>query len=225
MPKNKAQLQWEAGHYRASVEVMQAAHREGRYAEAVGIASKASEFIDGMMLYERRFESRDERKKIETIHYIFQYAPLVFEKSSLESVGDLLKSQKRIAKNTTTDLVGELEKAIGLMWDAHRLWNLLDRAGETAQDELRLMLGGNQERWRAISESWSHMGLVHRIPERGSYRISLVTRIAAEVRGKCSGCGAMGKAAMGTFLQDLTCPKCKATSKFVMLPAASAAAT
>jgi hypothetical protein len=221
MAKNKAQLQREAGHYRASVEDMHAAHREGRYADAVGIATKGSQYVDGTMQYERRFESRDERKGIETIHYIFQYAPLVFDKVALETIADLLKSQKRIAKNTTADLSGELDSAIELMWDAHRLWSLLEQVPDAPQDKLRVTLGGDQDRWRAISESWSHMGLVHRVPERGSYRISLVTRITAEVRGKCSGCGATGKAAMGTFLEDLTCPKCKTTAKFVMLPVVS----
>jgi hypothetical protein len=223
MAKNKAQLQWETGHYRAAVEGMQAAHREGKHSEAVAIAAKASEYVDGMMQYERRFESREEPRHIETIRYIFQYAPLVFDKSSLETISELLNSQKRIAKNTAANLANELETATELMWDAHRVWSVLEKLGETRQDELRATLGGNQDRWRAISESWGHMGLVHRIPERGSYRISLVTRIAAEVRGKCSGCGSTGKAALGTFLQDLTCPKCKTTSKFVLLPATAIA--
>jgi hypothetical protein len=224
MAKNKEQLQWETGHYRAAVEDMRAAHRDARYSDAVAIATKGSQYIDGTMQYERRFESRDERKHVETIQYVFQYAPLVFDRASLETVAELLKSQKRIAKNTTADLAAELESATQLMWDAHRLWTLLEQAAEAPQDNLRMMLGGDQDRWRAISESWSHMGLVHRVPERGSYRISLVTQVAVEVRGKCSGCGATGKAAMGTFLQDLTCPKCKTTAKFVMLPAVSTTA-
>jgi hypothetical protein len=220
MAKNKAQLQSDAAHYRAAVELMRNAHVDGRYSEAVEIASQGCDFVDGMMQYERRFEGRGDRKTIETFNYIFQYAPLVFHRNSLETIGGLVKSQKRIDKNTTSDLSGELSAATVLMWDAHRLWCLLEQVGETHQDKLRVTLGGDQDRWRAIAESWSHMGLVHRIPERGSYRISLATRITAEVRGKCASCGATGKAAMGRFLEAIACPKCKATTQFVMLPMA-----
>jgi hypothetical protein len=219
MAKNKAQLQSDVAHYRAAVAAMRTAHSEGRYSDAVGIATKASDFVDGMMQYERRFESQSERKIIETINYVFQYAPLIFDRISLETINGLLKSQKRVDKNTIADLAGELKAAIELMWDAHRLWTLLEQVGDAPQDKLRVTLGGDQDRWRAIAESWGHMGLVRRVPERGSYRISLVTRIAEEVRGKCASCGATGKAAMGRFLEEIACPKCKAKTQFVILPA------
>jgi hypothetical protein len=219
MAKNKAQLQSDVAHYRAAVAAMRTAHSEGRYSDAVGIATKACDFVDGMMQYELRFESQTERKSVETINYIFQYGPLVFDRIGLETINALLKSQKRIEKNTTADLASELQAAIELMWDAHRLWTLLEQENDAPQDKLRATLGGDQDRWRAIAESWGHMGLVRRIPERGSYRISLVTRIAAEVRGKCASCGATGKAAMGRFLEEIACPKCKTTTKFVILPA------
>jgi hypothetical protein len=220
MAKNKAQLQSDVAHYRAAVAAMRTAHSEGRYSDAVGIATKACDFVDGMMQYERRFESQSERKSIETINYVFQYAPLIFDRISLETINGLLKSQKRVDKNTTADLAGELKAALDLMWDAHRLWTLLEQVSDAPQDKFRVTLEGDQDRWRAIAESWGHMGLVRRVPERESYRISLVTRIAEEVRGKCASCGATGKAAMGRFLEEIACPKCKAKTQFVILPAA-----
>jgi hypothetical protein len=177
------------------------------------------DYVDGMMQFERRFEERTERKSVETIDYVLQYAPLVFDQASLDELGGILKSQKRIDKNTTADLADNLKKAIDLMWNAHRLWTVLEQSNDVPQDKLRTNLGGDQERWRSIAESWSRMGLVQRIPERGSYRISLTTRITAQVRGKCRRCGATGKAAMGRFLEEITCPKCQSTSTFVILKA------
>ena len=221
MAKNKAELQFDASRYREAVVAMRKAHNEGRYLEAIEIAMNACDYVDGMMQFERRFEDRTERKSVETIHYVLQYAPLVFDRSSLETLDEVLKSQKRIDKNTTADLADDLKSANALMWDAHRMWTELEQAADLPQDKLRSSLGGEQERWREIAESWYGMGLIHRMPERGSYRISLATRIATEIRGKCPACGATGRAAMGHFLEEITCPRCKATSTFVMLRAAA----
>jgi hypothetical protein len=219
MAKNKAELQSDAELYRRAVSAMRKAHNEGHVFEAIEIAVNACDYVDGMMQFERRFEERSERKDVETIHYVLQYAPLVFDPASLDKLTEILKSQKRIDKNTTADFAEELKQAFELMWDAHRLWTLLEQADEVPQDKLRVSLGGDQERWRCMAESWDRMGLIRRIPECGSYRISLTTRITAEVRGKCRECGATGKAAMGRFLEDITCPRCKKTSTFVILAA------
>jgi phage FluMu protein Com len=217
MAKNKAELQSEAVRYRRAVSAMRKAHKEGRILDAIQTAKNACEFADGMMQFERRFEKRPERKSIEAIDYVLQYAPLVFDLASLETLAGILKSQRRIDKNTVSDIGECLQQAFELIWDAHRLWSILVESDEIAQDKLRVNLDGDQERWRRIAETWDRMGLIRRIPERGSYRISLTTRITAEVRGKCRGCGAIGKAALGTFLEEITCPKCKVTSDFVIL--------
>jgi hypothetical protein len=203
---------------------MRAAHGEGRYLEAVEIAINACQYIDGMMQFERRFEDRMARRSIETIEYAFQYAPLMFDRASLDTLAELLKSQKRIDKNATADLADDLQKAVELMWDAHRLWTVLEEADDVPQDKLRVMLGGDQEYWRYIAESWDRMGLIQRIPERGSYRISLTSRVTQEIRGKCRSCGATGKAAMGRFLEEITCPRCKTTSTFVIIAATASSA-
>lgn len=219
MAKTKAELQSDADAYRRALSAMRKAHRDGDVLAAIEIAMKACDYIDGMMQFERRFEERTERENVETIHYVLQYAPLVFDRASLDTLAALLKSQKRIDKNTAADLALEIQSAFQLMWDAHRLWTVLEQANDVPQDKLRAKLGGDQERWRRIAESWSHMSLVERIPDRGSYRISLRSRIKAEIRAKCRGCGAVAKAAMGRFLEENTCPKCNNTSTFVILAA------
>jgi hypothetical protein len=219
MAKTKAELQSDAEEYRRRVSAMRKAHHEGRHLDAIIIALAACDYVDGMMQFERRFEKRPEREDVETIHYVLRYAPLVFDLTSLATLSDLLKTQKRIDKNTAADFAKEVEDAFALMWDAHRLWSFLESEGVAAQDKLRVNLGGDQERWRYIAEIWEQMGLVSRLPECNSYRIALRTRITDEVRGKCRQCGATGKAAMGRFLEDITCPRCKLTATFVILAA------
>jgi hypothetical protein len=218
MVKNKSELQSDAIQYRESLAAMRSAHREGRILDAIRVTVASLEFVDGMMQFERRFEDRSERKTVETIDYILRYAPLVFERNSLEIVAGILKSQKRIDKHASADLAENLRKATELTWEARRLWTELEQESEVTQDKLRKNFGGEQDRWRGIAEMWDEMGLIQRIPERNSYRISLTTRVTQIVRGKCPSCGATGKAAMGSFLEMITCPRCKSTSAFVLLP-------
>jgi hypothetical protein len=217
MAKNKAQLQLEATQYRAAVAAMRAAHGEGQTLRAIEIAMGACDQIDGMLQFEKRYEERSDRKSVETIDYVLRYAALTFDRPSLDRLAEVLKSQKRIEKNTTDDLSQRLQDSYTLMWDAHRLWSVLEQVESTPQDKLRTVLGGDQEHWRNISEDWEKLGLIERIPERGSYRLSLATRVSAVVRGKCRSCGATGKAAMGILLYEIVCPKCKTSSKFVFV--------
>jgi hypothetical protein len=221
MAKNKAELNADANCYRQGVSAMRKAHNEGRYLDAIRVALAATEYADGMIQFERRFEKRTDREDVETIHYVFRYAPLLFDRDGLTAVGQLLKSQKRIDKNTAADFVQEVDDAFSLMWDAHRLWEFIEAEREVAQDKLRLNLGGDQDRWRWIAESWEQMGIIRRVPERGSYRISFVTNLTAVVRGKCSECGVVGKAPKGRFLERITCPKCGASATFAILAATS----
>jgi hypothetical protein len=221
MAKTKAELAADVEHYHRGVSAMRKAHNEERYLDAIRIALDTTQFADGMIQFERRFEKRTDREDVEILHYIFRYAPLLFDLASLTSIKQLLKAQKRIDKNTAADFAQEVDNAFALLWDAHRLWGFLETEREVAQDKLRLNLGGDQDRWRSIAETWEQMGVIRRVPERGSYRISFVTNLTAAARGKCSNCGAVGKASIVLFLEDIHCPRCNATSTFVILAASS----
>ena len=218
MAKNKAELQSDATRYRSALSSMSKAHKEGDVLKAIKLAVDASEYIDGMMQFEKRFEKRVERRSVETIDYILKYAPLVFDRQSLETVGALLKAQKRIDKVATDDLAADLAQAIAMMWNAHRLWKVIKETPGMPQDQLRVRLGGKQEVWREIAESWDDLNLIHRIPSGGSYVLSIATSLATQIGGKCSSCGSTGKASVGTFLEDIMCPRCNHKTTFVMLP-------
>ena len=103
------------------------------------------------------------------------------------------------------------------MWDAYRLWEHLEKRPDARQDELRQDLGGDQNRWRRMSETWEEMGVVRRTPEGRSYRLTLVTRMDQTVFGKCPSCGVIGKTSKTKLMDDVTCPKCQTVGKFVIL--------
>lgn len=224
MAMKKAEMEDHSAKYRALMVKARAAHREGRYHDAIDAAISTWNYIDGMMQYERRYESR-EFTGIEGIDLVLRYAPLVFDHQNLNTLESLLRSKRRIDKNTSDDLAGKLTGARVLMWEAHRVWDHLEKDSDTRQDRIRQILGGNQDRWRSVVETWEKMGLVRRTPEGGSYRLSLVTRMDQVVRAKCPSCGAVAKAKKSKFLENQVCPQCRTTVSFVILAEVASART
>lgn len=217
MAKTKAELHADKDRYYSAVEQMRVAHNEGHHSQAVRVALVACDYVDGMMQFEHRFENVLDPVSVESIDYVLRYAPLLLDHQSLAKIDALFKSQKRIVKNTSVSLAENLATAQAVIWDAHRLWNHLERQEETLQDEMRAQLGGDQSRWRWIIEQWESIGLVRRIPESTSYRIRFTTRIASIVKAKCSSCGVIACAALGRFLEQNKCPKCNVSNYFVLL--------
>jgi hypothetical protein len=218
MAKKKDELRADRNRHVGLMRKVRAAHCDGRFQEAVELAVKALNNVDGMMQYESRFGDRSEYSSVDSIDYILRYAPLLFDLNSLERVAVVLKSQRRIDKNTTTDLATRLEVAESQMWEAHRLWDDLEEHGEVRQDELRQRLGGDQDEWRRMAETWEQMGVVQRTPDGGSYRVTITTCLGDTIRGKCPSCGVTGKATRERFLEEIKCPKCQATVHFVFVP-------
>ncbi len=213
----RADMEAESCAYRALLERAREAIRSGLHAQALEAAQSSFKHIDGMMQYERKYADA-EFVSVETIDIVLKYAPLFFHFQSLDALEILLKDERRIEKNTSEDLGEKLATARTLMWDAHRLWDHLERHESLRQDELRATFGGDQNRWRLLAELLGEMELVRRIPDGGSYRLSLVTRLDELTVAKCSSCGFAGRAQKSRFLAELLCPKCKRPGFFVILP-------
>ncbi len=217
MAKTKAELESDyMRHSELMIQVRQA-RKEGDFLKAVELAVSAWEHVDGMMQYERRYGGHTDYKSIDSIEFVLRFAPLIFEFKGLEQLAVLLKSQRRIDKNTSADLVENLDTANTLMWDAHRLWRHMELHAPVRQDELRTQLGGDQDRWRWIAETWAEMGLIKRTPHGGSYLLTFFTRLDEKVRGKCPSCGATGSGVKARLLEDITCPKCQTSVHFVLI--------
>jgi len=216
MAKSKAELENDSVRYHELIGQVRSALREGRCEVAVQIAWSACQHIDGMMQFERKYEDR-EFSNLEAIDVILNYAPLLFQFQVLDDLERLLKSQRRIDRDASDDLAGDLSKARTRMWEAYRLWNHIEQSSECRQDELRTNLGGNQDDWRSLAESWEKIGLIRRTPERGSYRVLLATRLDAEVTAKCPACGIIVQQLKLKLLDKVVCPKCQAKTAFVFI--------
>ncbi len=222
MPMKKADMEEHREQYHELMAGANDAQREGLYRKAVDLALASWDHVDGMMQYERKYQDR-EFDNVKGIEVILKYAPLLLDFGSLERLEALLKSCRRIERNTSHSLADKLSEARALLWDAHRMWDHIERHPGTRQDTLRRVIGGDQDRWRSVANAWSNMGLLLRTPEGGSYRLELSTRLGQVVPGKCSACGNVVEAPKAMFLEDLTCPECKATAPFAILSSSPAA--
>lgn len=216
MAMTKAEMESHQGKYDALMAGARTAQRKGLYRQAVELALSSWEYIDGMMQYERKYEDK-EFDSIESIDMVLKYAPFLFDFQSLDTLESLLNSKRRIEKNTAADLGDKLAQARALMWDVHRMWDHLEQHPDVRQDELRQVLGGNQDKWRSMAEMWEKMGLIHRTPEGGSYRVKLSTRLGEVISAKCPSCGSLADAPKGMLLEELACPECKETILFIFL--------
>ena len=220
MAMKKADMLRHREEYQSLMAEARSAEQEGVYRKAVELALSSWDHIDGMMQYERRYANR-EFANIEGIDVILRYAPLLFDFSSLDALETILKNSRRIEKNTSENLGGKLAKARARMWDAHRLWDHLERHPEVSQDKLSRALGGSRDRWRSITDAWENMALVYRTRDGESHRIALSTRMGRVVPGKCSSCGVVVSAPKAMLLEKLPCPECRATVFFIILSTAT----
>jgi hypothetical protein len=212
----KAEIEEHRARYEALMAEARSAERDGLYRRVIELTLSSLGSVDGMMQYERRYEGA-ELSSIEAVDLILKYAPLLLDADSLKQVEALLRDSRRVERHTSESLADMLSQARALMWDAHRLWDHLELHPEARQDELRRVLGGDQDQWRSVAEAWEKMGLLRRAPEGGSYRLALCTRMGGIVSAKCPACGSITEAPKAMFLEELTCPKCRTKALFVIL--------
>lgn len=212
----KAEMEEHKSNYYSLITQARNALKNGYYQIAIKCALSSFQYIDGMMQYELKYNERN-FASIEGIDVIIKYAPIILDNQSLYDLEALLKNKKRIDKNTSEGIVEKLENAKILLNDAYRMWDHLEKHPDVKQDELRQILGGEQDRWRNIAELWEKMGLVQRTPLGRSYHLEFVTRMGEIISAKCPACGSITRAPKSMLLEELTCPDCKAKSMFVLL--------
>jgi len=217
MAMTKAEMEYHQQCYHSLMAIARASEQAGMYRVAVEKALASWEHVDGMMQYARKYENK-EFSSVPAIDLILKYAPLLLDFGSLDALERLLKDCRRIEKNTSDSMGDKLTSARAFLRDAHRLWDHLEWNPGARQDELRRLLGGDQDRWRGMAEAWDRMGLLRREPEGGSYRLSLFTRMGEVVPAKCPACGNVFEAPKSMCLEEMACPECKASVLFVILP-------
>ncbi len=217
MAMKKAEMESHRKSYSRKMKVARAAEREGVYRDTVKSALSSWQHIDGMMQYERRYKNK-EFERIEGIDLVLEYAPLLLDSSTLDRLESLLEETRRLERNTSQSLIDQLANARALIGDCHRLWDHLERCGETTLGEAGSTLGGDAKRWDRVTLGWEKMGLLSRIREGSTFRLKLLTRLGEVISAKCPGCGRVVEAPKAMLLEQTRCMYCSETVLFVFLP-------
>src|SRR4051794_39311350 len=126
MAMTKAEMEGHHAAYHAVVAKARQAQQSGLYPEAIAFAMSSWEHVDGMMQYDRKQSGNADVATIEGIEIVLNCAPFVLDVQSLDNLDELLKSQRRIIKNTSENLTQRLSTSRTLLWAAHDLWNHLE---------------------------------------------------------------------------------------------------
>lgn len=206
----KAELEIDFQQYMVLRAQMRRDHQDKQYQTAINTAVSSFPHVDGMMQFDRRYGKKSQFYSIDTIDFVLKYAPLLFDYESLDQLENLLKTRRRIAKNTAADVVEALASARTQMWDAHRLWTLIEQAGQVTVNDLK-----NEPPLRSVANSWRKIGLI-RHAENDKSQV-FVSRLDDKVRVKCPWCGAFGSGTKVKLLEAITCPRCQQNVFFVLL--------
>lgn len=217
MAMKKEEMEGHYHSYQNSMDQVRGLTAQGLFAEALKQAFEAWDHVDGMMQYARKYH-KQEFEDIEAINFVLEHAPLLFDFKSLDKLEQILKSCKRIEKNTQVCIADLLSEARSLMEQAHKLWTHLEHNHYAPPGQLSKELGGKQKQWDSIVTSWEKMRLVSRDGQEKNGRLNLQTRMGALIYGKCPQCGSIQMAPKGVLLEPTTCPDCNEKVSFVMLP-------
>lgn len=216
MAMKKSELEFQREQYERLLSSARSAEQSGMYRASLEHAMSAWQYIDGMMQYERRYEKVD-FNSIPAIDLVLKYAPLLFQHESLARLENLLADFKRIEKLTAADMGQRLNAARERLWLNHRLWSFLEENPGTRQDQLATQLGGDQDYWRSIAESWEKMGILSRSPVANSYCLTIVTRLGQVVSAKCPHCGTVVQAPKAMLLEESSCHQCSQMVSYVFM--------
>jgi hypothetical protein len=170
-----------------------------------------------MMQFKARYQAK-QFDSIRCVEIVSTYAPLLFRKDLLEQLGQVLKSQRRIERNTAADLGHALATANRRLIDAHRLWNLIAQSSDTKASDLESKLGGDQAEWESLAARWIELGvLVRASTPQSTEMLALASRVEAPCRGKCPCCGSIVRALKRRLLESQQCPKCRSEILFCLL--------
>lgn len=212
----KAELEAHRVEYNQKLGQAKSHFAVGEYSKGTSLALEACNFADAMMQFERKYEDR-EFKSVESVDLVLRYCPLLLDYRALASLESLLKSQRRIDRNTAVDLAGGLRQAQARLQSVYRLLDSLERKGSASMEEIIVRLGGPQAPWRKLIKELEDIGIIRCTDHGGIGRVSLTTRMSELVHAKCSSCGVIGRAEKRKFLNEINCPKCRTLTLFVML--------
>jgi hypothetical protein len=192
------------------------AFEAGSYWQGLEFVGSALEYVDGMMQHAVKYDSAS-FSNVPAIEAILKFAPLLLDTNLLDRLQILLREQRRIKRNISEDIDQLISDARTKLDECYRFWRLLESNQNVRQNELSKILGGEQRVWANMAASWERMGLIRRVADGNTCRISIVTQFEEEVQAKCGKCGAISRGMKKSFYEAMTCRNCRKASMLVLV--------
>lgn len=216
MAKSKSELERECRQLAKVTADARRLHAEGEMLAAVSMAVSGWPYIDGMLQYERRFGDRHATRIIDSIELVLVLAPLTFDIESLEGLGELLRTHRRIASSSASDLNQRLVDARALLWDAYDIWDQLEREGEVSWNTLLAARACATDAVERLLRDWDEMGLASWIVRDNVKFVRLANSFDTRVNGTCPECGAVFQCPKSHCLKRRLCKRCDRRSLLVI---------
>lgn len=208
----KAELESEHKQCRAITLRAIAAEREHRYGEAIDLSVSSLKHLDGSIQYERKY-LKVEDSQLPTIGIVLVYAPPLFRRDALESVGEVFAKNRRVAKSSGQDLKAQLDHAFDVMDVSFRAWLELDASELLPTSQMR----SNPAIVDTLYRIWEKIGLIAKVSHGLQTKWSFLTRLEEPTHAKCSRCGHVITGKKIDLLEETRCPMCSVANRFVIL--------
>jgi hypothetical protein len=204
-----------ANAYESAMADSRNAQSQHRYRNCVEAAVKSWEHFDGAYQYFRKQGHID--SMADSFAPVLRYAPLLFDRNSLNELQLLADRRKRADKEGTARLSQNVEEARIRLKLAHQLWTYIEDHPDITEIQLQKDLNIDQATFHSITQDWLEMNVIRRQVDGAISGLSLTTRLGEIVRGKCSRCGDVEQAPKALFLEPMDCPRCRNKVTFVLL--------
>ena len=207
----KAELEALHTVFQAFSKQTKAAISKHDYPKAVDEALQSFPYLGGMIQYARKYEQVEEHK-YPTIDAVLSYAPLLFRWRAIDEVERLLDETKRIEKNSSLDWRMKIDHSRKQLASSLSIWSAIEANSDMTAFDNQV----NRVDRIFILNAWEQMGLIIKSTSKGGM-YSFVSDKSARMRAKCRSCGDVCDATKETFLKEMKCLRCSATSLFVIL--------
>lgn len=208
----KAELETEHDLCNAITLRALAAEQDCRYADAIDFAVSSLQHLDGSIHYERRF-LKIEDSPLPTIGIILVYAPPLFRRDALDRVAEVFAKNRRVVKRSSQDLKAQLDHAFDVMDVSYRTWQELEVFEPPPTAQLR----SNPAIADTLYRIWEQIGLIAKVSQGQPVKWRFLTRLDEPTHAKCSRCGHVITGKKIDLFGDVRCPRCAASSRFVIL--------
>lgn len=212
----KAEMEDHFQKYSGLMKHAATAIKANDFGSVITLAEKSWDHLDGTL----RHLGKQDLTTIEGIGFVLLYAPILFDCSAIDRLEEFLSGKRRIANAYPTDIDEEILRSRKFMWQAHAVWDRLEKQPTCPQKSLRDIFEDDVESWNTTVRTWRAMNAVVLIAKNNMTHLKLVTRMDGKVVAKCPSCGHLARGTKSAFLDSVRCRICQTNGSFVQITTA-----